>query len=293
VDRGEVGERAIAVVRRCRGRLLGVHRACRGSAVWDQRSPPVRACSVLPAVRRDLVFVSATSMTSGHPARSPPRSGARRGAAGALHRAGIAVRRHTVADTRLLHDQAWLRARCVDEAQSSTAIAARLGCSPQTVLKALARSGIKTRRPHRPGPSLVDRAAAGGLAAVRHRRRRCSSERCLAQCGRALVGRDRHPPSRRPAAAQGAARPWRAAGESVAAIARRLGASPHRVRVELLRHRLVDGSPEGAGVLRLTGARAFAFWTCLGPRQLISPVVAPGGAWRLPSSLNRSWLAGC
>jgi DNA-binding CsgD family transcriptional regulator len=161
----------------------------------------------------------------------------------ALHRAGVALRHWPAADTTLLHDGVWLHARYVDEAMSTTAIAARLGCSPQTVLKALARAGITARRPHRARPSSgrlrADWRLFAWLAAVARLNATSPSvaERWLAEIGVFRPGARRVPKA---PLAEGAA-----AGESVAAIGRRLGVSPHRVQVELMRHRLVPLCPPG------------------------------------------------
>lgn len=64
----------------------------------------------------------------------------------AVHRKGIVERRRR-SERRFpeLHDEAWLRRRYVDEARTSTEIAAMVGCSPHSVLRALDKHQVPKR----------------------------------------------------------------------------------------------------------------------------------------------------
>jgi hypothetical protein len=64
----------------------------------------------------------------------------------AVRSLGIADRRgHAERRFAQLHDHRWLRRRYLNEARSSTAIAAEIGCGSGTVVRALHRAGIEVR----------------------------------------------------------------------------------------------------------------------------------------------------
>jgi hypothetical protein len=154
----------------------------------------------------------------------------------ALARMQVPIRRRHGADTAPLWNTDWLRTRYVDDGLTAAAIAAEVGCAPQTVANALARSGIPTRIPTRSRPTRfrlrTDWRLFGSVSAVARLNEVGPqlAERWLAEVGI-------FPPRARRLRSDDLAEAL-AASESIRGVARRLGVSSHRVRIEVLRRGL-------------------------------------------------------